>query len=225
MVNKEKKIYSQKSKKKIKTNHKKELVKKKRHKNFKSLNKKKLKRKKRKKSQKIRFLIKNLLIEIGVTMTLVSLFLYILSLFLFSIQKIDNYSMFPTLQVGNHVFVAKQSLIKHLDLVCLKRKKSGKIEIRRVVGVPGDKIEYENDTLFVNGESKLEPFLQFEKEEAKRNGGVYTADFQLLKIIGEVKIPEGKYFLLGDNRPYTHDSRDYGVIDHSEIIGVVKFVF
>ena len=80
--------------------------------------------------------------------------------------------------------------------------------IKRVVGLPGDYIEYKDNYLYVNGEKYKEPFIN----------GVSTNDFSL-KDLGYDKIPNDMYLVLGDNRENSLDSRDYGLIKKKQIIG------
>jgi len=88
-------------------------------------------------------------------------------------------------------------------------------EFRRIIGVPVNTIRLSNDILFVNNEPRDEKYLFDKINEYQEKGTNFMADYFLLK---ETKIPPGFYFVLGDNRPYTTDSRDYGLISESLII-------
>ena len=79
--------------------------------------------------------------------------------------------------------------------------------IKRVIGLPGDYVEYYDNELYING-SKVE-------EEFERG---YTNDFDL-SIFNETTIQKGKYLVLGDNRPISKDSRMIGLIDKKNITG------
>ena len=80
--------------------------------------------------------------------------------------------------------------------------------IKRVVGLPGDYIEYKDNYLYVNGVKYKESFIN----------DVITEDFNL-KELGYDKIPDGMYLVLGDNRENSRDSRNYGLIKKDQIIG------
>ena len=84
--------------------------------------------------------------------------------------------------------------------------------IKRVVGLPGDYIEYKDNYLYVNGEKYKEPFIN----------NVETEDFSL-KDLGYDKIPDDMYLVLGDNRENSLDSRSYGLIKKKQIIGKAFF--
>src|SRR5699024_8145082 len=87
----------------------------------------------------------------------------------------------------------------------------------RVIGKPGDAIVYKGDILYVNGDVIEEPYL----ETFRKEGEVLTEDFTLEEITGEKEVPEGKLFVLGDNRQESYDSRKMGFIDQESIVGKV----
>ena len=87
--------------------------------------------------------------------------------------------------------------------------KEGKEEIiKRIIGLPGEHISYKNNKLYVN-DKVLEENFDFRK----------TNDFNLEEICSCNSIPEGKYLVLGDNRPISKDSRMIGLIDEKDILG------
>lgn len=91
--------------------------------------------------------------------------------------------------------------------------------IKRVIAVAGDTVEVKNDQLLINGNPVEEPYLAQKREEAKRLGEPLTQDF------GPVKIPEGHIFVMGDNRPNSHDSRAIGPVSVSTVVGRAEFTF
>lgn len=101
--------------------------------------------------------------------------------------------------------------IKRFDVVSLNYS-STKYLIKRVIGLPGDKIEYKNNKLYINGQISKEDFL---------NSSVITEDFDL-KSLGYEEIPENMYLVLGDNRENSLDSREIGLIKKSDILGKVN---
>jgi len=104
--------------------------------------------------------------------------------------------------------------IERYDIVVinLKRKDFKKELIKRVIGLPGETIEYRNNILYIDGH----------ETETKYN--YETADFTLQDICNCSVIPEGKYLVLGDNRSVSADSRSskIGLIDEKEILGKVN---
>ncbi|MDA9471669.1 signal peptidase I [Enterococcus sp. 5H] len=176
------------------------------------------KKRKRKKRRKIKILLVELLGAVLIT----SVLIYLVSLFLFTFVKVEGYSMVPTLRDGDVVYINKKAKIQTFDLVYIKHAGTGEKELRRVIGLPGQTVVYKNDQLQIDGTIKEENFILEEQQTAMQNGRLFTDDLSILSLIGETKIPKGKYFVLGDNRPYSTDSRSYGVVDEKEIIGVVE---
>lgn len=126
--------------------------------------------------------------------------------------------MVPTLLDGDIMILDKIgyriNVLKRFDIVVIKYNNE-KI-IKRVIGLPGDYIEYKDNILYVNGKEI--------KEEYKRD---ITNNFSL-KDLGYEKIPENKYLVLGDNRSISKDSRIIGLIDKEDIegyTGIIVFPF
>ena len=126
--------------------------------------------------------------------------------------------MVPTLLDGDIMILDKIGYringLKRFDIVVIKYNNE-KI-IKRVIGLPGDYIEYKDNILYVNWKEI--------KEEYKRD---ITNNFSL-KDLGYEKIPENKYLVLGDNRSISKDSRIIGLIDKEDIegyTGIIVFPF
>ena len=102
-------------------------------------------------------------------------------------------------------------------------KKDSTYFIKRVIGVPGDVVEGKDRNVLVNGKALLEPYIQ---HGAKRiaDPGLYDFDPD---NFGPIEVSVGKYFVMGDNRDISFDSRspDFGMVDQSSIIGRAMYVF
>ena len=130
-------------------------------------------------------------------------------------------SMYDTLKNNEVLLLSKISYrtgkIKRFDVVVIKDKSQEYI-IKRVIGMPGDNIEYKDDVLYING-----------KEYNKKFTKDITEDFTLEDIckINKIdcndKIPEDMYLVLGDNRDVSADSRVKGLIEKDKIIGKAIF--
>lgn len=124
--------------------------------------------------------------------------------------RVDGESMSPTLDTGEILLLKKyDKSIERFDIVVVNY--NGTKIIKRVIGLPGESVEYKGGNLYINGEEVIEDFIT-----------VSTADFNLNKLDFET-IPNGYYFVVGDNRNNSTDSRILGLISYDEILGTVDF--
>jgi signal peptidase I len=143
--------------------------------------------------------------------------------FLLSNYVVEGESMMPTLQNGNLLMVNKISLhigyLEHFDIIVFKND-AKEHYVKRVIGLPGDRLEYIDDVLYINDIPVDEPYLSPYKE--KIIGGKLTGDFTLEQITGLKQVPPGHVFVIGDNRLGSWDSRHYGFIKIDQIVGEVN---
>ena len=147
----------------------------------------------------------------------------ILALFLVFVGKpftVSGQSMYPTLHDSDRMFMSKLGDIERFDIVVLQAPDQDKEYIKRVIGIPGDTIEVKDGKLYINGQVVDQPFIN---TELLLNKTVYIDDFTLQELTGELKVPEGKYFVMGDNRGVSKDSRMIGFIERSAIEGKAVF--
>lgn len=142
--------------------------------------------------------------------------------FFFSNYIVEGESMMPTLQDGNKLVVNKLGYqvgeLNRFDVIVFHANAKEDF-VKRIIGLPGDKLEYRNDQLYINGHKYEEPFLDVYKQ--KSPGLKITGDFSLKEITGENIVPEGKLFVLGDNRLGSWDSRQFGFISATQVVGKV----
>lgn len=156
----------------------------------------------------------------------------IIRFFLFTPIVVDGESMMPTLKNGDRMVVNKIGYMvgepDRFDIVVFHAPEQ-KNYIKRVIGLPGDYVEYKNDQLYVNGKQLTEPYLDKYKSEITE--GSLTDDFTIEDIPGfkdiskNDKIPEGYIFVMGDNRRYSKDGRHIGLVAIDEVIGNTNIVF
>jgi len=122
---------------------------------------------------------------------------------------IPSRSMAPTLLPGDQVLVDKTAYRRgeprRGDLVTFER--GGDVQLKRIVGLPGDRVELRDGVLTVDGRARREPYV-----DLTRIDSVY---------FGPVTVPAGTVFVMGDNRGDSRDSREYGPVDQDDVIGRV----
>lgn len=146
---------------------------------------------------------------------------FIVQRFFFEPVMVDGDSMEPTLSDGDYLLLNKFSDIERFDIVVFPPPDTDDTQyVKRVIGLPGDTIEYREDVLYLNGEPTEQPFLEDipEEELAFYSSG----DFTLLTLLGVDEVPEGQYFVLGDNRLNSRDSRAFGFVDEESVLGKVS---
>ncbi|HEY3836043.1 MAG TPA: signal peptidase I [Bryobacteraceae bacterium] len=159
---------------------------------------------------------------------------------LFGLYQNPTGSMEPTLEPGDKLAVwkdkgnapARGEMVVHIYPV-----HRNDTFIKRVVGLPGDRIRIVNKQLYINGTQQTEPYAEhttsyvdsyrdnFPSEPTVPLFPGATSMLEHNVVNGEVVVPEGHYFVLGDNRDMSLDSRYWGFIDQSDIIGKPKFVY
>ena len=143
--------------------------------------------------------------------------------FIFTNYVVEGSSMMPTLQDGNRLIVNKIDYNlnepNRFDIIIFHATPTDDY-VKRVIGLPGDTIEYKNDNLYINGKKYKEPYLDPYKKQVST--GNLTYDFTLEGETGEKKVPKGKVFVLGDNRRNSQDSRVFGFVDMDKIVGKVN---
>lgn len=148
---------------------------------------------------------------------------FIIRTFILTPVVVEGASMNPTLQDQDRMIVTKIGEPERFDIVVFHANEEQDY-IKRVIGLPGDRIEYKEDTLYVNGDPFEEPYLDKYKDEL--TDGPLTNSFTLPEtaVRSEV-VPKGHLFVMGDNRRYSRDSRHIGAIPIDEIVGTTKIVF
>ncbi len=103
------------------------------------------------------------------------------------------------------------------DIVVINSEKLGKTIIKRVIGTGGDKVvvDYNNNTVTVNGKVISNDNIR----EAMYNTNLFDEKYEVEENVFEYDVPEGKLFVMGDNRNNSTDSRRIGFIDPSDVLG------
>ncbi|MDO9582939.1 MAG: signal peptidase I [Desulfomicrobium sp.] len=158
---------------------------------------------------------------------------FIIRSFVVQAFKIPSGSMLQTLQIGDHLLVTKfaygikipftNSMIferegpERADIIVFEFPEDpSKDFIKRVVAVPGDVVEIREKKLFLNGEEQHESYIQ----HVDTSTTVPRRD-----NFGPVMVPENKYFVLGDNRDESYDSRFWGFVERDTIAGKALILY
>lgn len=142
--------------------------------------------------------------------------------------KIPSASMSPTLEVGDRVLVNR--LAYHLrqphrgDIIVFNSPTLHMTLIKRIIGLPGDTISLHDGLVYINGKRLNEPYL-------RQANGSYTPTVpavtsgppQPWSLDRPYTVPAGQYFVMGDNRTDSDDSRYWGPVSRSDLIGVAFF--
>ncbi len=143
---------------------------------------------------------------------------------------IPSLSMYPTLQVGDRIIVDKLSYDLHSvhrgDVVVFRRPPLEDQDyadlVKRVIGLPGETISSKGGHVYINGKLLHEPWLPPGPDSY--TGALPGDAHPQFNLPGPFKIPAGEYYVLGDNRTDSEDSRFFGPIPKSFIVGRVVAV-
>lgn len=161
----------------------------------------------KKEKSAVREIIEAVIIALVVTIVIRS--------FIVDIFRIPSPSMVPTIEVGDRVVVTRFSYWfgepQRGDIVVFKYPNDTKIDyIKRVIGLPGETVAFHDNQLYIDGEAVAESYL---------SPDVLTNDF------GPITIPENSYFMCGDNRQNSSDSRSWGFVAEDLLIGKGQFIY
>ena len=160
----------------------------------------------------------NKIIKEWLPVVIIIALIFLARMFVFSPVKVEGHSMDPTLHDKQRLVTSKISNLDRQDIITTKEPDNQNMYVvKRIIGLPGDHVQMKNNVLTINGKEYAEPYLD-EFQEQAANADSFTNDF-------EVTVPKNQYFVLGDNRLISKDSRIFGFVDKSLIQGkvVVRF--
>ena len=138
--------------------------------------------------------------------------------FIYQPVKVEGTSMMPGLTDQERIFINKYTYklgagsVEREDLVVFHYPYDpSQSYIKRIIGLPGDTIEIDNGTVYVNGKKLDEPYV--------------PAEYRDHVPLKKESVPADKYFVLGDHRSSSNDSRVWGFVDRKEIYGKAVFVY
>lgn len=147
----------------------------------------------------------------------------------FKSHQIDGHSMDPALADKDRIIIKKKSLPVRYDLVTFEPKnKPNTSYVKRVIGMPGDVLWIEGNSLYINQQIESKKTEKIKNDMPAHDLPDSTIKVTVSKEVydqvkGLKKIPEKKYFVLGDNRKHSSDSRSFGFVAEAQLEGTVIF--
>lgn len=188
-----------------------------------------------------------IIFRITIVIVCIAVLIHLSFLYIFSKNYVTGPSMEPNFNDGDTVFTYRHAQLHRGDVVILKAPdKKNKLYIKRIIGMPGDKVECRDEQMYINGHHYRQKFLDagqnYHEPESSAFSGVsysYTYSFNvrslaqapywqnvynkpyLNKLIKSNRVPQNNYFVMGDHRVVSRDSRIFGFVDADEIVGKV----
>lgn len=156
--------------------------------------------------------IANKIFDYGLFLLIVLVIVYFLSGYVVERMKVRNVSMMPTLNSGDNILIDKISYRfrnpERNEIIIFRQNKTGEELIKRVIGLPGESVLIKDGIIYIDGE-EMKEIKNLDKPEY---AGLASTKIHLL---------EGEYFVLGDNREESIDSRyeEVGIVTDTRIIG------
>lgn len=120
---------------------------------------------------------------------------------------VQGESMYPTLENKERLLMVKKKTPKRFSMVVFDKEDT--VMIKRVIGLPGDEVKVEHGKLYINGTETDEAYLTDDLTKKYKNQSF------------AITVDEDSYYVLGDNRDHSVDSRDFGQIKQNQILGVI----
>lgn len=169
-------------------------------------------------------------------------FVLVFTSYIAQATQVPTESMKPTILVGDHFFLDKLAFpanypavlrpflprrsVSRGDIVAFKSPTDGNIPfVKRVIGLPGDTIEVRNKDLYINGTKMEEPY-KIHVDSTTYSPDAWTPEeLKIRDNYGPVTVPADSFFVMGDNRDNSNDSRYWGFVTREELIGKPLFVY
>ena len=151
--------------------------------------------------------IKNLILNFGIPLLIAAIFILLFNTF-FGISRITGESMMPTYKNGQYKLMLKTQDVTKNNIVVFRLPDKNVSYIKRVIATEGDTLELKGNDVYINGK--------------KLNEG-YTAKHENEYCYNKITIPKSYIYVMGDNRDYSTDSREFGIVKVSYIKGKIVF--
>jgi signal peptidase I len=176
------------------------------------------------------------------SLAMVVAFILVFTGYVAQATQVPTESMKPTIFVGDHFFIEKlaypgnypaavrpflpRRAIRHGDIVVFRSPVDGKIPfVKRVIGTPGDTVEIRQKEVFVNGVKLDEPYKIHMDASVYKEDGWSPEDNRKRDNYGPAVVPPDNFFVMGDNRDNSNDSRYWGYVGRDAIMGKPLFIY
>ncbi|MFQ5740727.1 MAG: signal peptidase I [Acidobacteriota bacterium] len=181
--------------------------------------------------------------EYFVTTVVCTIFALFVTTYVVHPMTVPTPSMVPTILVGDRLLIDKFTIrnefvpglplspahdVKRKDILVFKFPEQPEVlYVKRLIGLPGETLEIRDKTVYINGQPLDEPYkVHSDPTIFRRQRGPHFFQNDLKRDnFGPVKIPEGKYFMMGDNRDNSADSRYFGFLPREYVVGRPLLVF
>jgi signal peptidase I len=170
------------------------------------------------------------------------IFIFIFTSYIAQATQVPTESMKPTILVGDHFFIDKVAFpgnfpqklhsylparsVKRGDVIVFKSPVEGNIPfVKRVIGMPGDKVQIRNKAVYINDQKLAEPYKIHVDTAIYRKDRWSPTELIVRDNYGPHKVPANSFFVLGDNRDNSNDSRYWGFVRADAVMGKPLFVY
>lgn len=178
--------------------------------------------------------MKRAILDYGIVAVVALTLALLVQAFVVKPYRIPSVSMERTLMVGDRVLVNRLVFhfraVRHGDVIVFKWPRDRSVVfIKRVVGLPGDTISLSDARLYVNGVVQPEAYLpKLGGQRVETAPGPTVAGSTMSEpwsLNKPYKVPSGEYFVMGDNRTQSDDSRDWGPVPRGDVVGGAFFIY
>lgn len=161
------------------------------------------------------------LLELAETLVIAGAIFVVIYAFLIRPFQVTGQSMHPTFTNGEYVFTNLLSQrfgpLNRGDVIVFKAPPSeDKDYIKRIIGIPGDTVKIEDGKVYLNHKLLSEPYIS---SDIRTDARGFANEGQ------DIMVSKDNYFVMGDNRPFSSDSRDWGLVTFDKVIGKSALVY